>query len=164
MYLFTFVNHGIHLQLPCQELPQRLAQPGAAQLLRERLLEELRKEMFFPVKFGDPPRLLKLKDRRDAHHFGEGCFFVVCLVWNNIISFFKLTGVISGGGLHSFNELAGNGQSEHRGSESFLPSMGAFLGVRRAQWMWMWLLYQRVFFGLYLRVVQGWWRKRWQNK
>ncbi len=55
--------------------------------------------------------------------------------------------MISGGGLHSFNELAGNGQSEHRGSESFLPSMGAFLGVRRAQWMWMWLLYQRVFLG-----------------
>lgn len=35
---------GTWLALKSEELPQRLAQPGAAQKLRERLLEELRKE------------------------------------------------------------------------------------------------------------------------
>ena len=54
-----------------QELPQRLAQPGAAQKLRERLLEELRKEGFISGGnlgiSGIPPKQLKWRIDRDAH-------------------------------------------------------------------------------------------------
>lgn len=58
MFIAEVLYHTcIYYQLRCQELPQRLAQPGAAQKLRERLLEELRKEWFFREIWGSPGQL-----------------------------------------------------------------------------------------------------------